>query len=57
MIRYESYKPPLRYNAEGDEDEDVGTRVLAICYSFNVDEASFAVCIDQDGMHIKVLEL
>ena len=57
MIRYESYKPPLRYNAEGDEDEDVGTRVLAICYSLNVDEASFAVCIDQDGMKIIVLEL
>jgi hypothetical protein len=52
LIRYGGYNPLLRYNTEEDGDEDVGIRILSICYSPNYAEACFAICIDQDGSFI-----
>lgn len=47
----ESYKPTFRYmnDTEDEISEDVGVRVMSICYSSDQADASFALVVDQDG--------
>ncbi|KAL3102217.1 hypothetical protein niasHS_003626 [Heterodera schachtii] len=49
LIETESYKPQFSYDNQDDDLHDVGTRILAICYSSDIADASFAVVINQDG--------
>lgn len=49
MLSTESYKPLFRYINDDNEAEDSGVRVMTICYSSDMTEASFALVIDQDG--------
>uniref|UniRef100_A0A915EEF5 S1 motif domain-containing protein n=1 Tax=Ditylenchus dipsaci TaxID=166011 RepID=A0A915EEF5_9BILA len=57
VLSTEAYKPTFRYPNDEDDVEDTGVRVMAICYSPDRAEASFALVIDQDGMVIDYLRL
>lgn len=49
MIAIEAYKPTFQYENDDDDIPDVGTRIMAICYSPDKTEASFAVIVDENG--------
>uniref|UniRef100_A0A183C609 Transcription elongation factor spt6 n=1 Tax=Globodera pallida TaxID=36090 RepID=A0A183C609_GLOPA len=49
LIETEAYKPNFSYDNQDDDLPDAGTRILAICYSTDIADASFAVVINQDG--------
>lgn len=51
LIKIASYKPPQTQRYEGEEDDlpDSNVRIMAICYSSDRADASFAVVIDENG--------
>lgn len=46
----ESYKPTFRYINDDEEETENGVRVMSICYSSDMTDATFALIIDQDGV-------
>lgn len=49
----ESFKPTFHYINDDEEETENSVRVMSICYSDDMTDATFALIIDQDGVVIE----